>query len=381
MIFKTHMIVNFVVLIMLLTWHGTATAEIYKYQDEFGRWHFSDQPPDSSKGKYAVTYQSRRSGSGDISDYQKSLKEKYKPKNPVETATLAVVTVKTNIGTGSGFFVSDDCYLITNKHVVRPTTTKSWKSSEEDLKNEKSSIKEAKRYISEEKERLDIEKRRLGQQRAYIDGLRAGGYKNNEEVDYQFNLRAYNKDVEKLEETIQKTRNQEREYQKRHSDFSIDSSIANVTKSFKIVLKDNTSIQAKLVQIADDEDLALLKVDGCKSPYLIMEQTIQPFQGMNIYAVGSPLGLKDHVTAGVVTNIRTDGINTDAQILPGNSGGPLITQKGEVIGVNTLKVSADNPNSEGFGVAIPVNRVLQEFGRYIEQKPGTPATETEVSKQ
>lgn len=369
------------VLITILFWHGMASAEIYKYQDEFGRWHFSDQPPGEKKGKYTATYHNNSSGSGNGADFDKSLKEKYKPKNSIELATLAVVTVKTNIGTGSGFFVSDDCYLITNKHVVRPTTTKSWKTSEEEFKNENNEIKEAKKYISEEQERLEIEKRRLVQHRSYIDGLRPGGYKNNEKIDYEYKLKSYNQDVQKLEDTIQKTKIQEREYQKRHSEFSIDSSIANVTKSFKIVLKDNSSVQAKLVQIANDADLALLKVDGCKSPYLVMDKTIQPYQGMNIYAVGSPLGLKDHVTAGVVTNFRSDAINTDAQILPGNSGGPLIIQTGEVIGVNTLKVSADNPNAEGFGVAIPVSKVVQEFGRYIKQKPAVPGTETEISKQ
>ena len=368
-------------LILLQCWFGTVAAEIYKYQDESGRWHFSDQPPGEKKGKYTAAYQNSRSGSGNGTDFDKALKEKYNPKNPVESATLAVVTVKTNIGTGSGFFVSDDCYLVTNKHVVRPTTTKSWKSSEEELKNEKNEIKEAKKYISEEKERLEIEKRRLIQQRSYIDGLRPGGYKNNEEADYKYKLKTYNQDREKLEATIEETRSQERDFEKRHSEFSIDSSIANVSKSFKIVLKDNSSLQAKLVQIAANQDLALLKVDSCKSPFLVMSQAIQPYQGMNIYAVGSPLGLKDHVTAGVITNFTSDGINTDAQILPGNSGGPLITQNGEVIGVNTLKVSADNPNSEGFGVAIPVNKVFQEFGGYIKHKPGTPGSNTEVSKQ
>lgn len=364
LVLKKHISVKLVTLIMFLFWQGDGFAEIYKYKDERGRWQYTDKPPEGSKIKHAENY---RSNYNKISDYKKKLWEKYKPKSPVESATLAVVTIKTSMGTGSGFFVSDDCYLITNKHVVRPTSTKNWQQLDEELKQEKTDIKEAKKYIADETERLKIEKRKLSEFRSYVDGLRPSGYKNDEKADYEFRLKEYNRDVKDLKEKIISTKDQEKDYRKRNSDFSMDSSIANISKSFKVILKDDTKLQASLIQLAKNEDLALLKIDRCKSPFLVLDQTIQPYQGMDIFAIGSPLGLKDHVTAGVITNVTDDGINSDAKILPGNSGGPLINPNGEVIGVNTLKVSVDNPNTVGFGVAVPVGVVLQEFGKYIKK--------------
>lgn len=356
--------INLFILILLSCWQGKGIAEIYKYKDEDGRWKFTDKPPKDKDNALTISYKS--SNGGRLSDYQKSLKKKYKPNTPVETATLAVVTVKSKMGSGSGFFISDDCYLITNKHVVRPTTTNSWKQSEKDIKNDKANIKKAKQEIEEEEERLKINERKLKEYSAYIDGLRPGSEKNTEEKEYQYRLRSYKRDTEELDEKIVNTKKQEKEFRETRNNFSMNSNISIVANSFAIILKDNTKTSAQLVQIAKDEDLALLKIDRCKAPFLTLNQSIQPHQGMNIYAIGSPLGLKDHVTAGIVTNVGEDGINTDAQILPGNSGGPLITPEGEVIGVNTLKVSAGNPNSEGFGIAIPAKIILNKFSKYIK---------------
>lgn len=355
---------NLIVVAMLMSWFPAGMAEIYKYQDEKGRWHYTDKDPEK-KSKKLVSYKTENGADATGLDLKKTLMEKYKPGNPVEAATLSVVMVKTNMGSGSGFFVSDDCYIVTNKHVIRPTTTKSWKKSEEELKKEKAEIKEAHQYIADEKERLKINSRKLTQYKAYISRLPPGEEKKNEEIEYRYVLNEYNKDKEALDKKIVETKDREKEYKGMKSDFSMDSSISRLSRSFKIVLKDNTTLQASLVKLASDEDLALLKVDKCKSPYLAMDTSTHPYQGMKIFAVGSPLGLKDHVTSGIVTNVREDYINTDAKILPGNSGGPMITSKGEVIGINTLKVSMENTNTEGFGMAIPVNRVMKNFGQYV----------------
>ncbi|MES9887132.1 MAG: trypsin-like peptidase domain-containing protein [Candidatus Sedimenticola sp. 6PFRAG1] len=362
---KNKITTNIATFLFLLLLQAEGFAEIYKYKDEHGRWQFTDKPPADMKDKKSISYQSKKNDYSDLYDYEKSLTDKYKPQNPIEASTLAVVTIKSSVGSGYGFFVSNDCYLVTNKHVVRPTTTKSWKQSEKELETEKSEIKKARKYISEEKDRLKINKRRLAKYQKYIDGLKPGGYKNSEEEDYQYSLREYNQDTKNLKLKIKNTKKKEREYNKKHSDFSFESSIANVSKSFKVTFKDNTRTQAKLVKLSKEEDLALLKINRCKSPHLALDTSIRIHQGMNIYAIGSPLGLKDHVTAGIITNIADGKINTDAQVLPGNSGGPLITRGGEVVGVNTLKVSVDTPNAEGIGIAIPVKVILQEFGGYL----------------
>ncbi len=84
--------------------------------------------------------------------------------------------------------------------------------------------------------------------------------------------------------------------------------------------------------------------------------------------MGSPLGLKDIVTSGIIIRTRSDQIVTDTQILPGNSGGPLTNEEGDVLGVNTQKLSStQSVGSEGFGIVIPVKFIRQEFAAYLEK--------------
>lgn len=364
MFFKIKLPFNILIFMLLLSWHAQGTAEIYKYKDEDGNWQFTDKKPKDKKNASVLSYKTANRGT--FTNYKKKLNKKYKPKNIVEKATLAVVKIESKLGSGSGFFISENCYVVTNKHVVRPTTTKSWAKSVKVLENNKAVIKKAKKYISYEEERLELFKRKLSDYRNYIDRLRPGAEKNKEEQEYQYKLKEYNHDVEKLDAARLNTKKREKKYRDNDFNFSMKSSLSRSSDSFSVILKDNTKIQAQLVRLSKDKDLALLKIDRCKAPSLVLNKTIKPYQGMKIYAIGSPLGLKDHVTAGIVTNIGKEGINTDAQILPGNSGGPLITEEGEVVGVNTLKVSRGNPNAEGFGVAIPVKLIQQQFGRYIK---------------
>ena len=86
---------------------------------------------------------------------------------------------------------------------------------------------------------------------------------------------------------------------------------------------------------------------------------------MRVFALGNPLGMKHVMTAGVVSQLRQEYVVTDAKILPGNSGGPLVTGEGEVAGVNSQRRS-QVVGGEGFGVAISMNIVFTEFGRYIQ---------------
>ena len=90
-------------------------------------------------------------------------------------------------------------------------------------------------------------------------------------------------------------------------------------------------------------------------------------QGDRVYTIGSPVGLRNTVTAGVFSGLRKreeDGnvlIQTDAPINPGNSGGPLIDERGYVRGVNTMILM----NTEGIGFAIPIEKVFEDFGASI----------------
>jgi serine protease Do len=130
-----------------------------------------------------------------------------------------------------------------------------------------------------------------------------------------------------------------------------------------------TVVPARIVGVAREIDLALLKVDTAKLIALPMANYRNLRQGETVFAFGSPEGLRNTVTHGVISAVarQTDPdspmvyIQTDAPINPGNSGGPLVNAGGEVVGVNTFIFSQSGGN-EGLGFAIPsgVARVVSE---------------------
>ena len=110
----------------------------------------------------------------------------------------------------------------------------------------------------------------------------------------------------------------------------------------------------------DRKDIAVLKIPGFDLPVIELGNSNDLRAGEPVLAIGSPKGLQGTVTAGVVSAIRDDPfsggykvIQTDAAANPGNSGGPLLNGKGQVIGVVTSKLRA----SEGLNFAVPINYV------------------------
>lgn len=119
----------------------------------------------------------------------------------------------------------------------------------------------------------------------------------------------------------------------------------------------------KIVASNPGADLALLKLElsaGEELRAVPLGQSNDLKQGQTVFAIGSPLGLDRTVSQGIVSNRNRpiDGrvyIQTTTEISPGNSGGPLFNLKGEVVGVNNMKVVA--MGAEGLAFAIPANVV------------------------
>ena len=140
-------------------------------------------------------------------------------------------------------------------------------------------------------------------------------------------------------------------------------------QSLSVTFADGTRHGAKLVGTDPLSDLAVIKVDDAVLGFAPLgdSNVLQP--GETVIAIGSPLGdFKNTVTTGVVSALnRTvpgsgqEGlIQTDAAINHGNSGGPLLNLRGEVIGINTLVVRGSGPTgdqAEGLGFAVPSNTV------------------------
>lgn len=146
----------------------------------------------------------------------------------------------------------------------------------------------------------------------------------------------------------------------------------------QITLSDHSSWDAKLVGVAPDKDLAVLKIDapGSKLEPLTFGDSKMLDVGQKVLAIGNPFGLDTTLTVGVisalgreiesVTKRKIRGvIQTDAAINPGNSGGPLLDSSGRLIGVNTA-IYSPNGSSVGIGFAIPVNTVKKIVPQLIK---------------
>jgi len=237
-------------------------AGLYKYQDENGVWQFSDSPsslPDNAELLGGV-YEGRNS------NLEKHLLKRFPPKNKIEYARNATVMIITSMGYGSGFFISKDGCIFTNKHVI-------------------------------------------------------SGFELSDVVE--------------------------------------------------IMLIDKTKLPATIIAKSDRVDIALLKVYGYKTPYIEPFNINQVAQGDTVYAIGNPKEFMHSVSSGIFSGYRKmmgcEYIQTDAPINSGNSGGPLITKDGKVIGINTWKRKKMSYESsiEGLGFAIPVRIAIKEFKNYL----------------
>ncbi len=127
-------------------------------------------------------------------------------------------------------------------------------------------------------------------------------------------------------------------------------------------------IKASIVGRDEETDLAVLKIERQDLPALPLADSDQLRPGQIVIAFGSPLGLRNSASLGVISatarQLRSDDpmiyIQTDASINPGSSGGPLLNAAGEVVGINTL-IYSQSGGSEGIGFAAPSNIVRHVF--------------------
>jgi serine protease Do len=125
---------------------------------------------------------------------------------------------------------------------------------------------------------------------------------------------------------------------------------------------------AKILGRHRSSDLALLKIEATHLPSISVRDDVRVRQGELVFAIGSPEGLRDSVTMGIVSSVaqQTDNndtmfyIQTDAPLNPGNSGGPLVDIEGNLLGINTFMLS-EGGGSEGLGFAIPASIVKFDY--------------------
>ena len=145
-----------------------------------------------------------------------------------------------------------------------------------------------------------------------------------------------------------------------------------------VTIGENNVYRGTVVWADVDLDLSIIKINAKDLPIVNLGKSNEVKVGETVYAIGNPIGyeFKQTVTSGIISAVNrtikieeddkimymSNLIQTDATINPGNSGGPLICDNGEVIGINSVKITS----AEGIGFAIPINVVKPVINKLIE---------------
>jgi len=167
----------------------------------------------------------------------------------------------------------------------------------------------------------------------------------------------------------------------------------------QVTLADQSTFKARVVGVAPDKDLAVLRIDAPPAKLqAIPLGTSKDLQvGQSVFAIGNPFGLDQTITTGIISALNREiesvtrrpiqgVIQSDAAINPGNSGGPLLDSAGRLIGVNTAIYSPSGA-SAGIGFAIPVdtvNRIVTELirsGKVVRPGIGVQVADEQIAQR
>jgi len=153
--------------------------------------------------------------------------------------------------------------------------------------------------------------------------------------------------------------------------------VINNAQRVEVTLSDKHKYKATVVGVDKNHDLALLQITAPNLQPATLANSQGLTVGQRVYAIGNPFGLQGTMTRGIISAIRSirgpqnnpieDAIQTDAAVNPGNSGGPLLNSRGEVIGITTLIANNGADQSSGIGFAIPINTAkafLDDIAKY-----------------
>jgi len=257
-------------------------------------------------------------------------------RNPIESARDATVLIKTGWGMGSGFIIDDECDVITNRHVVETDGTR--------VANAVTQDPEVRARIAVTQQQL---RNSIMREQRLRNALAEQPGTHLEQMQ--------------LDEHIAQMQQELADLPGRMSEVIGEKVESAGRTGFSATLVDGSQFDGLHAEYAASADLALFRLPSRHCPHIAPGRSKDLSVGDRVYTIGSPSGLAYTVTSGIFSGARTQGaqllLQTDAPINPGNSGGPLITERGEVVGINTMVLRG----TQGIGFAIPIETVFEQF--------------------
>ena len=235
----------FLAAVLLLANADSLLAEIYKYQND-GIWYFSDTPPDQTPEKGLKIIETARSKDETPTDTQ--LLTDFPARNQIEQATAATVAIKTTIGFGSGFFISEKGHIITNKHVIRPTDDQE-KKAHAAFDNAATQLRTAEARLKQEERKLRTFRTRLNHLQEVLVQESNIRRKQSLQKDYEENRQTYTNWEKDFYERQQQITMARKRYEDQKHTYEYDRTLANMSTRFTIILADQSEFTANLVAL------------------------------------------------------------------------------------------------------------------------------------
>ncbi len=291
------------IFLLILLLFGVSAAKIYQYQDTDGNWHFTDTPSEDSAARVKTFRQgtSRPAGRQNLKDL---LYKHYRPSNAIKAAAIATVTIKSSIGLGSGFFVSSNGHILTNRHVLRGDE-KRFQATERAIGDMDRRIETLERHFQDKKQRLDSFREHLDAYKKNIEEMADSPAKKREMRRYTIERERYEACKAGFQTEKAAYESRRNDYEDRKMAYRFKTTTAALSRNFTVILKNGDELNAYLLDISQAHDLALLKIDGCRTPHVSFADPDQGCHGEQVYAIGSPAGLHDSVSKGIFSGFES----------------------------------------------------------------------------
>jgi serine protease Do len=352
----------------------SALGQILRYQDAEGLWHFTDRP-----GGDALPIPETGPAPAPALDLEARLAQ---GQGGGSDPDLAVVMIRTTLAEGAGFFCSPDGYILTTRHVVRPVGSDAWRKGQATVDQAQGGLEELEGKLREWRSRLarmtaqqpaaEDEDRSRKVQAAGADGADGADPGASVQAEGGVSRAEVAGRVAELERLVRDAR---RRAQSERFSHDIKGASTTLVTSVEVVLADQTRMRARVVAVSQGKDLALLKLDGHRTPFLILGPEVRLATGQSVFAYGYPDDDAQGATSGLVVEVSAQELVTSVQLIPGHSGGPLLDASGLVVGVNAVKrvSGAQGVHAQGQGIAIPIALALREFPQ-IRPRAARPVT-------